>query len=235
MTVAMQNSKVGAPGAYGFAVLMSKNPGELVEMCEVVSSPCRKKLGEGHRAEYGMAPTQLKVGRGEMKRVKLGQVVRTKTSEIVEQLGERLALAFSLLTETIEGLKGRKLGGMAASCGYEEPRTGHPIGALSVSEMTNDVEGSPAVVTFVPMRPRVGKVTKQGIKRDWSAAQESDGLLKVVGHRVSRSVLDCRPAPSVLKSEGSIKGVQGGERYEIDMAATDSWDGTRYVCRICSR
>lgn len=135
-----------------------------------------------------MAPTQLKIIRGQPEGVELGQVVRTKTSEIVEQLRKRLAFAFSLLAETIEGLKGWKLGGMAASCGYDEPRTGHPIGALSVCEMADDVEGRPAVIPFVPMRPRVGKVTKQGIKRGWCAAQESDGLLKVVGHRVSRRV-----------------------------------------------
>ena len=57
----MEDAEVGAPGTDGFAVLVRHNPGDLVEMGEVMNNPGRQKLRQSNDAEGGMtsAPSEV--------------------------------------------------------------------------------------------------------------------------------------------------------------------------------
>lgn len=54
MAGALEDAEVDAPRAHGIAVLVGHDPGELMQMREVVADPSGEKLRERHRAESGM-------------------------------------------------------------------------------------------------------------------------------------------------------------------------------------
>ncbi len=53
---------------------------------------------------------------------------------------------------------------------------GHPVVALGLREMADDVVGSPCVVSFVAAGPGVGEAAEEGIESRRGAGEESDGL-----------------------------------------------------------
>jgi len=61
MAAAMEDSEVGAPGADSITVLVGHNPGDLVEMSQVMNDPGRQKLRQSDYTKGGMAPTALEV------------------------------------------------------------------------------------------------------------------------------------------------------------------------------
>ena len=58
---ALEDAEVDGPGADGFAVLVSHDTGELVEMSEVVGGPGGEELGESDGAEGGMAAAEVEL------------------------------------------------------------------------------------------------------------------------------------------------------------------------------
>ncbi len=54
MAVALEYAEVDAPWTYGVAILVGHNAGDLVEMGEVVDSPCGEELRERDCAEGWM-------------------------------------------------------------------------------------------------------------------------------------------------------------------------------------
>lgn len=159
MARAVEDAKVGAPWADGFAVLVRHDSGELVEMGEIMSSPGGQKLGESDYSEGGVAAAEGQVWLAEIQGTQFAQVFRTQIRKFIQCLGQGLALALSTLCQAIEGWERQGLAGL-----QNDLRARHPVRAFAVNQVADDIEGCPCVFAFVAMRPRLGKITQQGIE-----------------------------------------------------------------------
>jgi hypothetical protein len=80
---ALEHAEVGAPWANGFAILMGHDPGELVQMSQVMSGPGRQVLGESHWSEGGMAPTAVEIRWLEIQGTELVQAFGAHTRKFI--------------------------------------------------------------------------------------------------------------------------------------------------------
>ena len=69
---ALEDAKIGGPGADSFAVLVGHDAGELVEMREVVSGPGGEELGERNGAESGVAAAKVELVGAEIQCAEFG-------------------------------------------------------------------------------------------------------------------------------------------------------------------
>ena len=167
----MEDAKVGGPGADGFAGLVGEDAGELMEMGEVVDGPGGKELGEGDWAEGGMDSAASEISGLKVHGAKVVEILRAEIGEFIEKLREGFALAVALLSEAVEGLEGLGVAKLENHSG-----AGHPVGAFTVNEMANDVEGAPGCFAFVAQGPGVGKAAKKSIESGGSAGKKRDGI-----------------------------------------------------------
>ena len=84
VTGAAENAEVGAPRAYGIAILMRENAGDLVQMGQVVNGPGGEKLRESDHAERGMASAAVKVQRLQIESAQLTEIRGAQGREFVE-------------------------------------------------------------------------------------------------------------------------------------------------------
>lgn len=57
---------------------------------------------------------------------------------------------------------------------------GHPVVALSVDEMADDLEDAPGFFAFVVVRPRLGEAAEEGVERRGSAGEKGDRVIQIV-------------------------------------------------------
>lgn len=76
-----------------------------MKMREIVSSPGGEKLSQRDRAEIGVAAASLEVTGLQIHGAQLGKAFATNGGKLIEQLGQRLALRFFVLSFAIEGLE----------------------------------------------------------------------------------------------------------------------------------
>ena len=84
MAAALEDAEEFAPGAYGLAVLVSEDAGDLVEMGEVVDGPGGEQLGQCHRAEDWMLAALGEVVGAQVPSANFFQVCGSDLSELIE-------------------------------------------------------------------------------------------------------------------------------------------------------
>src|SRR5260370_11461525 len=129
-----------------------------------------------------MSSTPLEILLPQIQRAQFVQIFRPQTSKFIQQLPQRLALALSFLSPTIEGLKSLGLAKL-----QHHPRPRHPIRAFAVNQMANDVERTPGVFTFISARPRFRQITQKRIDSSWGAREKRYGVVQVMFHDVLNS------------------------------------------------
>ena len=77
--------------------------------------------------------------------------------EVVEELFEGFVLRLFCLREAVEGMEWF---GFAVIEDGADAR--HPVGAIAADEVTDDVEGTPGIFSFVAACPGVGKAAQEG-------------------------------------------------------------------------
>src|SRR6202022_1253783 len=108
-----------------------------------------------------MPPTSLKILRLQVQCLQRGQIVLSQPSKIIQQLLQRLALTFFCLCPTIKRLEAATF-----AMGQDDPCTRHPIGALPVVQMPNNVKRVPGICAFVSVYPRAWQTSQEGIQHN---------------------------------------------------------------------
>src|SRR6185312_8266080 len=124
-----------------------------------------------------MTPSALEVQWLKVKRTQLRQIFCTKTSKLIEQLRQRLALTFSELGEAVERHERLCVAELE-----DHSQARHPIRALAVDQMADDVERRPCVLALVLRGPRLRQVAQQRIQCRRRARQQRDGVDQVLFH-----------------------------------------------------
>ena len=83
VAVTLHDTQIRAPRANGFAVLVGHDPGELVDMGEVVGSPGGQQLGKRNEPECGVAPLKLEIFWPKIQGAKLGKIFGAQTGKLI--------------------------------------------------------------------------------------------------------------------------------------------------------
>src|SRR5438874_9743280 len=106
-----------------------------------------------------MFSAPLKVLLPQIQSPQFSKIFRPQSGELIQQLCQRLALTLTFLSPAIERLKSFCLAKL-----QDHPRPRHPIGALAVNEMSEDVERAPGFLAFVTNGPGFRQVAQQRIE-----------------------------------------------------------------------
>src|SRR5260370_36943464 len=122
-------------------------------MSQVMSRPGRQQLRQRNHPKRRMSSTQLEVLSPQIQCTQLNQVLQPQTSELIQQLPQRLTFTLSYLSPAIEGLKRPALAEL-----QNHPRPRHPVRAFAVNQMAHNIEHAPRALTFIPRRPRLRQI-----------------------------------------------------------------------------
>ncbi len=157
----LEDRQVGLPGADGVGVLPRHDADDLADVAQVVRDPRRQVLPQRHDAEVRMPSAARHVGVGQPERVEPGEALGSQSIERVEQFAERPALR---RREHRLAIERRERHRVAMPQDVLDAR--HPVVALAVNQMADDVERAPGVRPLHGVRPGRRKVGEQ-------AAQDS--------------------------------------------------------------
>src|SRR5947209_18647576 len=124
-----------------------------------------------------MFSAPLKVLLPQIQSPQFSKIFRPQSGELIQQLCQRLALTLTFLSPAIERLKSFCLAKL-----QDHPRPRHPIGALAMNEVPDDIEGGPGILTFIAKRPSFRQIAKKRIERGRSASQERYRILQIMLH-----------------------------------------------------
>jgi hypothetical protein len=119
-----------------------------MKMSQVMRGPGGKKLGQSHYSKSRMSSTPLKVLLPQIQCAQLVQVFCPQPAKLIQQLLQRLALTLPFLPPTIKGFKRPSIAKLK-----DRPHARHPIRAIGVKQMADDIERAPSPLTFIPQRP----------------------------------------------------------------------------------
>ena len=86
------------------------------------------------------------------------QICRAEVGELVQELLQRLAMILAGMPSAIKRGKGLALAGL-----QDHARSRHPVGAFAVTQVADDIEGSPGVWAFVAVGPCFGEATEKAL------------------------------------------------------------------------
>jgi hypothetical protein len=148
-------------------------------MVEIVRYPRGKQLTQGDQTELWVATPPLEILGSESQRLQSNDVVGAEPGEGVKELMQRLALRIGELRKAVERGKRHRL---SLSQENFDPR--HPVGALPMDEVANDIVWAPGIGSFVGGRPGVGEISEPGSKHGRSTPKEGPGILEGKVHSV---------------------------------------------------
>src|SRR5262252_7935605 len=97
---------------------------------QIVCGPRREQLPKRDRSEHRMPASPVEVGRLQVQRSQVVEVLRPNAGKLIELLAERLALALALLGQAIEAFERLCLAELE-----DHPRARHPARPLAVNQM----------------------------------------------------------------------------------------------------
>src|SRR5438477_5921712 len=141
-----------------------------------------------------MCSAPLQVLRAQIQGAQFTKIFRPQAGEFIQQLRQRSAFALALLSPAVEGLEAFCLTKL-----QDHLRSRHPVGALAVNEMSDDVERAPSFFTFIGERPGFRQIAQQCIESRGSASQQRYSLVQVMLHRCPQAELALSPRDSLRK------------------------------------
>src|SRR5258707_771179 len=102
---ALHHSEEGAPRTHRLPVLVGHDPGDLVQMSQVMSCPGRQQLRQGDDSEGRVPSMPLEVLWLQIQGSQLVQVLRPQTSKFIQELTQRLAYDLPCMPPAIERLE----------------------------------------------------------------------------------------------------------------------------------
>ena len=139
--------------------------------------PCRQVLTQRHHAELRVSAATRQVGLREAQRGQAIQALGPQPAERVEELAERKPFGRGEHRLAIECRKGD---GVAMSEHVLDAR--HPVGALAVNQVPDDVERAPGAGALGCSDPGVGKTEQQRAENRGRPPQNRQGVVKLKLH-----------------------------------------------------
>src|ERR1035438_10899239 len=102
------------------------------------------------------------------------QTFGSSTGKLVQQFFQRLALNFPLVPLAIEALKRSGLTEF-----QNHPRWRYPIRALPVNQVPDHLMDAPAILPFIPLRPRLPQTPQKGIESRRSPGEKRNRVLQI--------------------------------------------------------
>ena len=147
---------------------------DLYDVIEIVRHPCCEQLGKRDLAKCGMFSRARKIGRPQVQFGKLSQAVGTQGAKRVEEFCERLPPRSLKLRETIEGRERNVL----TVC-EQVTNSRDPVGALTLDQMSDDVERAPGIGSLGAGDPGIGKIPQKAVENIGRSAQHGNSGLKI--------------------------------------------------------
>src|SRR2546423_13927644 len=120
-----------------------------------------------------MCSAPLQVLRAQIQGAQIIKIFRPQAGEFIQQLRQRSAVALALLSPAVEGLEAFSLAKL-----QDHLRSRHPVGALAVNEMSDNIEGAPGFLAFVTNSPSFRQIAQQCIESHGSASQQRYGVVQ---------------------------------------------------------
>src|SRR5208282_3415767 len=162
-----------------------------------MSGPGGQQLRERDDSEGGMASAPSEIFRPQIQCAEFGQAVAPHARKFIQQLPERLTFALSRLSPTVEGLERARLAKL-----QNHFRARHPVGAVTVNQMANDIEGAPGVFTFISQRPRFRQIAQKRVESGGSSSEKRYCVLEVLCHQAPPFVDNDFPKALILSRVG---------------------------------
>jgi hypothetical protein len=99
----------------------------------------------------------------------------------------------------------------------DDPHARHPVGSLTVDQVTDDIECTPGIPAFVSLSPSIRKSTEKGVEYRRSTFEKCDGFGQLELRNVLHVVSRCRRIALDLTPEDETGGKV---RNKIIKAAT---------------
>ncbi len=112
----------------------------------------------------------------------LSQVLLAQARKFIQQLPQLFALFFMHVSQTVKGLKRLRFAGLQHAL-----RARHPVCALDVNQMSDDVARAPGVCAFIAVRPRLRLIAQKRTKRCRHPLKKRNRLLQIVLHHFTHS------------------------------------------------
>src|SRR5438067_10056890 len=112
----------------------------------------------------------LQVLRTQIQSPQFIKIFRPQTAEFIQQLRQRFTLTLTFLSPAIERLKSFCLAKL-----QDHPRPRHPIGALAMNQMANDIECAPSFATFIAECPGFRQVPQKRIESGGDSSEKRHG------------------------------------------------------------
>jgi hypothetical protein len=197
-----------APWAYGFAVLVSHDAADLVEMGEIVRNPGGEKLRESYSAERRMQARTVEIVRLQVQGAQLAEIFCALPRKFIQQLRKRFVFAPVFTAHPIERLEGASVG----KC-KDMFRTRQPVHVVSVHQMSDDSRSGPGFLAFVAIDPKFGQIAKERIESCGHAGKKRKRCIEirviVLGHFSSMS-------SNYLKTE--VPRAAAGDRLGLEIS-----------------
>ena len=130
----------------------------------------------------------------------LPKTVGPQVAERCQQLGERLAPRGLELGEAIERCEGNVL----TVC-EEMVDARHPVGALALNQVPDDIERAPGVGAFGAEHPWLRQIPQQSVENFGSSGQYGNGGREIEFHRVCYRTIERRVCPKHLNENATSR------------------------------
>ena len=118
---------------------------DLHQVIQIVRGPRREQLAGGDRPELRVNAGAVQIDVGQVERADASKVDAARVGELAEQIRDRLAGALTKLRIAIERHKC-----LVRSVAEDDVEARHPVGALTVDEVADDIVRTPRPEPPVP-------------------------------------------------------------------------------------
>src|SRR5438045_1537090 len=118
-----------------------------------------------------MGSAACEIIRRQVHRAKRVEILSAQSSKLVQELRQRLAFAVALLCPAIKLVEGTVFTMLKNdSCPH------HPVGALAVDQVADDIEHAPSVLAFILRRPPRRQITQQRVQGSRGALKQGQSV-----------------------------------------------------------
>ena len=156
VAVTMQHAEIGDPRTGGIAVLAGHDPGELVQVGEIMDCPRGEELRQRDAPQGRVFTSPVKVARLQIHSLQLCQILPAQLGKLIEESLQRFPAALFLLRQAVESCEGLPLAMLK-----DDPRSCHPVSLLTRNEVAHDIERTPGVCAFAAMNPELGQSAQE--------------------------------------------------------------------------
>ena len=182
LTGTRKDRQVRPPRSDRIRVLVRHDADDLADVTQIVRHPRRQMLPEGDDPEFGMPSVPIEIAVGKMQRAKAIDAVAPQARERVEEIVERPALR---RPEHRLAIEWRERDRVPVAEDVVDAR--HPVSALPVNQMADDVERTPGAGPFGRLDPIPRQIGEQRANDARRAAQDRQGGVEVKFHKPNSS------------------------------------------------